>query len=227
VYVTDNEDPSLEQLLALYPVSEPNVLRANMVMSLDGKIAIDGRSKGLSTDLDRRIFHFLRATSQVILVGAGTARVENYQPPQLDPDLAKLRHRLGLVRPLRIVVASRHSRPPNTPNHLSGAASGGGSSSAIEYRNLPATPRRGELEQLLAIDNQHPGGILCEGGPTLLSDLLEQSLVDEFCLTIRHLIAGNASQPVVTDTLTAPVDFKSVASLSTREATFLRLSRSS
>jgi riboflavin biosynthesis pyrimidine reductase len=227
VYVTGNEHPSLEQLLAVYPVSEPAVLRANMVMSLDGKIAIDGRSKGLSTDLDRRIFHFLRATSQVILVGAGTARVENYQPPHLDPELAQLRRRLGLVRPLRIVVASRHSRPLNTPNHLSGSASGSGSSSEIEYRSLPATLRRGELERLLQTDNHQPGGILCEGGPTLLSDLLEQRLVDEFCLTIRHLIAGNTSQPVVTDTLTTPVDFKLAASLSTRDATFLRLSRPS
>jgi riboflavin biosynthesis pyrimidine reductase len=227
MYVADNEHPSLEQLLALYPVAEPSVLRANMVISLDGKIAIDGRSKGLSTDLDRRIFHFLRATSQVILVGAGTARVENYQAPRLDPELARLRHRLGLVRPLRIVVASHHLKPIDTPIHPSAPSSGNGSSSELEYLNLPTTLRRDELERLLQTDQHHPGGVLCEGGPTLLSNLLEQNLVDEFCLTVRHLIAGSSSKSVVTDALTTPVDFKLAASLSTRDATFLRLSRPS
>ncbi len=225
MYLADNEHPSVEQLLALYPVSEPSVMRANMVISLDGKIAIDGRSKGLSTDLDRRIFHFLRATSQVILVGAGTARAENYQPPRLDPELTRLRHRLGLVRPLRIVVASHHLKPTNTQDHSSDSSPGSGSSSGIEYLSLPTTLQRDELARLLQTDQHHPGGVLCEGGPTLLSDLLEQNLVDEFCVTIRHLIAGSDSHSVVTDKLTTPVDFKLAASLSTRDASFLRLSR--
>jgi riboflavin biosynthesis pyrimidine reductase len=224
MHVADNEHPSLEQLLALYPVSEPVILRANMVASLDGKISIDGRSKGLSTDMDRRIFRFLRATSQVILVGASTARAENYQPPRLDPELTQFRHRLGLIRPLRIVVASHQLNPKDTPNHHSDPSSPSG----IEYLNLPETLQRDDLQELLQIDQHHPGGILCEGGPTLLSNFLQLNLVDEFCLTVRHLIAGSSSAPIVTDALTTtPVDFKLAASLTTQDATFLRLTRPS
>lgn len=220
MHLSNNQHPSFEQLLEIYPVSKPTVLRANMVVSLDGKIAINGRSKGLSTDLDRRIFHFLRATSQVILVGAGTARVENYQPPRLDADLIELRHRLGLSQPLRIVVASHQPDPTNNLIEQSDPAP----SSEIEYLNFPATIRRQDLQKLLQIDLRQPGGILCEGGPTLLTDLLSMELVDEFCLTVRHLLVGNSPQTVVTDALKTPIDFKLAASLTSQDATFLRLS---
>ena len=44
------------------PADRPYLV-LNMVSSLDGKATIDWRTKGLSTDLDRQLFHRLRTQS--------------------------------------------------------------------------------------------------------------------------------------------------------------------
>ncbi|WP_298345681.1 dihydrofolate reductase family protein [Ferrimicrobium sp.] len=217
MYLTEGETLSYEQLLTLYPVTEATVLRANMVTSLDGKIAIDGRSKGLSTSLDRKIFHLLRATAQVILVGSGTARTENYKPPTLTPELAHVRQQAGLHQPLRIIVATRH-QPPAAISATSNA-----DSPAILPRHLPEQLNRVELGRLLEIDENQPGGILCEGGPTLLGNLLTQGLVDQLCVTIRHMLVGEPSPQLVPTQLPTTSDFDLAASITTQQATFLRL----
>ena len=59
------------------PADRPYLV-LNMVSSLDGKATIDWRTKGLSTDLDRELFHRLRTQADAIMVGAGTVRVERY-----------------------------------------------------------------------------------------------------------------------------------------------------
>ena len=57
-----------------------------MVTSLDGAATVGGRSGGLSGGADQQVFAMLRALADVILVGAGTARVEGYRPvrPRLE-----------------------------------------------------------------------------------------------------------------------------------------------
>lgn len=47
-------------------------VRVNMISSLDGAIALRGRSGGLGGPADHRLFHLLRALTAVVLVGAGT-----------------------------------------------------------------------------------------------------------------------------------------------------------
>jgi riboflavin biosynthesis pyrimidine reductase len=47
------------------------------------------------------------------------------------------------------------------------------------------------IKQLHALGMQR---ILCEGGPTLLDQLIDADVVDEICVTIAPLLAG--SQPV-------------------------------
>src|SRR5579862_8368186 len=55
-------------------------VRADMVASVDGAATLAGRSGGLSGAADREVFGLLRFLADVILVGAGTARAEGYQP---------------------------------------------------------------------------------------------------------------------------------------------------
>src|SRR5262249_57200001 len=55
-------------------------VRANMVAGLDGAATVDGRTRGLSSEADEQVFALLRALSEVVLVGAGTARAEHYGP---------------------------------------------------------------------------------------------------------------------------------------------------
>src|SRR5205823_5239478 len=51
-----------------------------MVASLDGAATVRGRTGGLSGGADRQVFAMLRALADVIVVGAGTARIEGYGP---------------------------------------------------------------------------------------------------------------------------------------------------
>src|SRR5258707_1425679 len=72
-------------LAALYAYPSPETraqpwVRANMVVSADGAASVAGRSGGLAGPADRLVFSFLRSLADVILVGAGTARVERYRP---------------------------------------------------------------------------------------------------------------------------------------------------
>ena len=69
----------------LYAYPDPGApprcwVRANMVASLDGAAAVEGRARGLSSEADEQVFAMLRALADVILVGAGTARAEHYGP---------------------------------------------------------------------------------------------------------------------------------------------------
>src|SRR6516164_6001304 len=70
---------------ALYAYPDPGPpprcwVRANMVASLDGAAAVEGRARGLSSEWDQQVFAMLRALTDVILVGAGTVRAEHYGP---------------------------------------------------------------------------------------------------------------------------------------------------
>src|SRR5262245_36236141 len=56
------------------------MLRVNFVTSIDGAVAIDGRSAGLSSEADLAVFRLLRRECDALMVGAGTYRSENYQP---------------------------------------------------------------------------------------------------------------------------------------------------
>src|SRR3954468_2688782 len=65
-------------LRAAYAAPAGRHVRVNFAASADGAVSVDGRSRGLSSDSDRELFHLLRAMADVVLVGAGTARTENY-----------------------------------------------------------------------------------------------------------------------------------------------------
>ena len=56
-----------------------------MVASADGAGFLDGRTAALSTPADMRLFGLLRVLADVVLVGAGTARLEEYKPARRRP----------------------------------------------------------------------------------------------------------------------------------------------
>ena len=59
-------------------------MRANFITSLDGGATADGKSGGLAGPGDRALFRLMRELADVIVVGAGTVRVENYAGAQLS-----------------------------------------------------------------------------------------------------------------------------------------------
>jgi riboflavin biosynthesis pyrimidine reductase len=94
-------------------------LRVNFVSSVDGSAqGRDGRSGSINNDVDVEVFHRLRQSADVILVGAGTARAEEYGPsdtpmvvvghtvPALLADAPNVRMAAG---PLPEIVAGIHA----------------------------------------------------------------------------------------------------------------------
>ena len=138
-------------------------VRANFVMTVDGSATgTDGRSGTINNEVDVELFHRLRDTCDVILVGAGTARAEQYGPDTEKPLLV-----VGSGLPAQLVGVPEVRLSP------------GGDAEAL----------RSMMAELFAEGLTH---VLCEGGPTLLASLLESRLVDELCLTItpRLLVGG-------------------------------------
>ena len=88
----------LEALATAYAPSADarNWLRGNMVSTLDGAAqGADGRSGTINTPADHVVFELLRALSDLVLIGAGTARAEGYGALTLAEPYAGLRAASG------------------------------------------------------------------------------------------------------------------------------------
>ena len=83
-------------------------VRANMIVSVDGGAPVDGRAGGLAGSGDRVLFKVLREIADVVLVGAGTVRTENYSGAQLSVAARQARQARGQaeVPPIAVVTAS-------------------------------------------------------------------------------------------------------------------------
>ena len=173
----------------------------NMVSSLDGKATIDWRTKGLSTDLDRELFHRLRIQADAVMVGAGTVRAERYGRMAKSDELRDAREQEGLARdPLAVVVTARLDLPADLPllnqpeQHVVIAT--GSDASLPDLGEQIAYERTGDDLPLLMARLRTEHGIrsvVCEGGPTLNSYLLAAGLVDELFLTLNPKLAGGAA----------------------------------
>lgn len=72
-----------------------------MIFSADGAAAFGGRAGPLSCPTDQRLLRILRGLADVVLVGAGTARAENYGPVKLSDAARARRHHEGRFAPRR------------------------------------------------------------------------------------------------------------------------------
>ncbi|OZM80144.1 pyrimidine reductase family protein [Pseudonocardia sp. MH-G8] len=169
-------------------------VRVNFVTSTDGAVSVEGRSAGLGSPPDRRVFLLLRELADVVLVGAGTVRAEDYggarrptrgtdRPPPVavvtrsaDLDPAGRLFTDGRVPP---IVLTLTSAPPQRRDRLAAAGA-----DVVALERL--TP------DLLLAELARRGlhRVLCEGGPTLFGELVAADAVDELCLTLAPLLAG-------------------------------------
>jgi riboflavin-specific deaminase-like protein len=182
------------------PAGRP-YLALNMVSTLDGKATMEWRTRGLSTELDRRLFHQLRTQVDAVMVGAGTVRVERYGRIVKTDELRERRVSEGLAPDaLAVIVSARLDLPADLPllqepEQEVVIATGSdavlqGTAARIEYL------RTGDDLPLLMArlrDERSVRSILCEGGPTLNSHLLAAGLVDELFLTLNAKLTGGAA----------------------------------
>ncbi|HET7196547.1 MAG TPA: dihydrofolate reductase family protein [Nocardioides sp.] len=184
----------MDDLESLYAAPSTPWLRVNMVSTLDGAVTGEsGRSGAISNDVDRRVFDLLRTLADVVVVGAGTARVEGYRPADLPIVVVsrsgRLPEKLRDVEPGRVILATCQHAPELTETRKLMPA--GDILLLGSHRvDLPAMRRR--------LEERGFRHILCEGGPHLLRDLLDQGVVDELDATVvPRLVSG--LHPRVTD----------------------------
>jgi riboflavin-specific deaminase-like protein len=172
-------------------------VRVNFVASADGAVAVKGRSAGLGSPADRRVYLLQRQLADVILVGAGTVRAEDYggacknttgrdtPPPiavvtgsaQLDPS-----SRLFSDTRVPPIVLTLASAPLERRERLAAA---GGDVVALDLLTPDLL-----LAELARRGLHH---VLCEGGPTLFGELVAADAVDELCLTVAPLLVGGTA----------------------------------
>lgn len=184
----------------------PAWVRANFVSSVDGAIAIDGRSGGLGSPGDKTVFHLLRSLCDVVLVGAGTARTEGYGGAVISAEdrRARAERGQGEIPPIAVVTGSgridpagplftRAERPPvvltteQAPQANIDALADAGAEIIVA-----GTDSVGAAAAVTALAERGWGRILCEGGPHLFGSLIDADRVDELCATTSpHLVAGS------------------------------------
>ena len=189
------------------PAARPYTI-ATFVTSADGHTTIDGQSRQLSDDGDRELHRTLRERVDAVLAGTATMAAEDYA--RMLPAPARRERRLAAGRaaePLAVMI-SRSGRLPLDIRLFAepearvvvfspGAADVVAGAADVCHEQLDAdTPL---TEALATLGREHGvQTLLCEGGGTLFSALLQERLVDELFLTIAPVLVGGARGPSVT-----------------------------
>lgn len=184
------------------PMDRPWVL-VNMIASLDGAIAIEGRSGGLSGPADTSMFAALRGVADVVLVGAGTARAERYGPARPSEATRAARRARGQQEVPRIAVVTRSldldlgtplfteaERPSIVITCASADARRQAAASQIAELVVVGDDGVDLPAALRALGAMGATVVTCEGGPQLNGELIAADLIDEWALTTSPLLVG-------------------------------------
>jgi riboflavin biosynthesis pyrimidine reductase len=208
--IDDGELPGLYG----YPERDGTWLRANFITSLDGGATADGSSGAMGGSGDRHIFNLLRELADVIVVGAGTVRIEGYSGAQLGVSQRQGRQARGQSEVPRLAIVTKSGRldrdmgvftrtevPPLVLTCAAVAAqtrrrlgdlcdvvdcSGGDPGKVDEAALLAGLAARGMRR------------VLTEGGPMLLGAFVQRDLIDELCLTMAPYLVGGLARRIAT-----------------------------
>ena len=200
------------------PPPERPFVALNLIVSADGRAAVDGRTDPLASRVDRALMRALRAHADAVLHGAGTLRAERFSP-EVPAELAARRAARGLApQPLAIVVSASGEVPASERYYgaaggqrlvVTGAAGATRLPAAVRARaellvtgeeavDLPAALRALRVERGVR-------WLLCEGGPRLAHALLASDAIDELFLTLApRLVAGDGPALLVGPPLRPP-----------------------
>ena len=140
--------------------------------SIDGRAAAqDGSSKWISGEESRADAHRRRSEVDAIVVGTGTALID-------DPELTarKTDGSLHESQPLRVVLGTR-----DLPSNLRVF------NSDAETKTIKTQSIHGALSELYGEGIKH---VLVEGGPTLASRFVQMDLVDEYVVYLAPKLIG-------------------------------------
>jgi riboflavin biosynthesis pyrimidine reductase len=179
------------------PADRP-FLYLNMVASADGRATFAGRTEGLGSEADTLLLTELRALADAVLVGTGTVRAEGYGRMVRNAERVARREAAGLAPTPTAVLISRSFDIPWGAGLFKAA-----DQPVIVYtRGDGVPPRVAAPLEVVRLEDPTPAAamadlrsrgvrsLLCEGGPTLNSGLLEAGVVDELFLTLSPLLSG-------------------------------------
>lgn len=212
--VRDLDSAELAELYG-YPAQLDRIwLRANFIASLDGGATVGGTTGSLGGPGDRAVFSLLRELADVILVGAGTVRVEDYSGARPSIAARQRRHARGQSEVPQLALVTKSGRldrdmpvftrtevPPlvctcaaavdHTRRDLAGLAE------VIEC-SADDPDRVDEAAVLAALAERGLYRVLTEGGPMLFSSFVERHLLDDLCLTIAPSLVGGLAGRIAT-----------------------------
>lgn len=140
---------------------KPVIVTANLIVGKDGSTSISGSSTPLSTQEDRERFQALRLKNDLILIGGNTARREPYKRTPI---------------PLYILTHTKVRLQPK--NQLA------------KQFSLSAKELISEIGSKFE-SGKEVINLLVEAGPSLLTQMISDSLVDQFYLTINLELTGD------------------------------------
>ncbi|WP_072691063.1 pyrimidine reductase family protein [Rhodococcus marinonascens] len=199
--------------LYAYPKHIPGPwIRANFVCSIDGAVSVDGRSGALGTPADKQVYDTLRELADVVVVGAGTVRTEDYGGVRIGPDGRQRRVESGMsdLPPIAVVSARAHLDPHSrlfNDTEVAPIVVTCADADPARVADLTSAGARvvtaGEHEVtstglITALDGLGLHRVLCEGGPSLFGRLAGDDAIDELCLTTAPVLAGGTAGRIAT-----------------------------
>jgi riboflavin-specific deaminase-like protein len=195
---------AMELLQERAPADRPFVY-VNMITTLDGRSALDGRSSGLGDDADLESLLELRTIADAVLIGTGTLRAEGYDRLVRSEERRARRRALGLTDdPLAVVISRRFDIPwqaglfaaPDQPVLIYTGTDGEVPAVAapVEVVKLADPTPAAALADLRA---RGVRALLSEAGPTMHRSLHVAGLVDELFLTLAPVLTGDDAQPSI------------------------------
>lgn len=188
----DVEDPATRaRLLELYALPHPEWLRINLIVTVSGSAGgADGTSETITNPADRRILGVIRELSDVVLIGAESLRREGYVLPRsarlavVTASGALEGH--GIVPPVeagRLIVLCPPSATARVRESLGEVAA--------EIVEIAGPHGRIPPSAIVtALRSLGLASIVCEGGPSLVSQFIDADEVDELCLSTSPLLNG-------------------------------------
>jgi riboflavin biosynthesis pyrimidine reductase len=213
IFPSAGDELDLLGLAEAYAYPRERWLRVNFVSSADGAAYLDGRSEGLSSPADKQVFGILRVLADVILVGAGTARVEEYKAARARRSLAALREGRPAAAPIALVTRTlglNLASPlftevqPNARTIVITCAASDAELRAQTAKVADVIVAGDDVVDLpaarAALEDRGLPRVLCEGGPRLFGDLTAAGLVDELCLSLSPTLTGPGAARIIDGT---------------------------
>ena len=184
-------------------------VRVNMIASIDGGTSADGTSGALGGPADRVIFGLVRSFADIIVVGAGTMREEQYGPVVLDhePRQARLARGQTPVPPIAVITRSANldyespffTEAEVRPIVLTVEASDARHERAARVADvILAGSQEVDLSLGLAeLSRRGYGQVLVEGGPSINAELTARDAIDELCMTVSPVVLGGSSSRIL------------------------------